>query len=77
MFEGLEVKKGITGYLVYQSSDLSYNFAYFPDADMMDLLGSKIEQGTVEYGVFNMLSDICRQAGLSPDCCMLKGYDEQ
>lgn len=76
MFEGLEVKNGVTGTWVYQSSGLSYNFILFPEPDMMELLGSKIEQGTVEYGVFNKLSDICRQAGLSSDCSVLKGWDE-
>lgn len=77
MFEGLEVKKGITGTWVYQSSGLSYNFACFPDANMVELLGAEVESGLVEYGAFNRLSDICRQAGLSINCCMLKGYDEQ
>ena len=71
MFSGLEIKSGITGQWVYQQNGLDYNFAFFPDAFMTTCCDSKMESGNVEYSVFNKLTDICRHAGLSVDCCML------
>lgn len=71
MFSGLETKTGITGQWVYQQNGLDYNFAYFPDEMTRVVLNQPIESGNVEYGVFNKLTDICRQADLSVDCCML------
>ncbi len=71
MFSGLETKAGITGQFVYQKKGLDENFVYFPDAVMTTYCDAKVESGNTVYGVFDKLTDICRQADLSVDCCML------
>ena len=71
MFSGFEMITGITGQWVYQKTGLSYNFVCFPDAVMVTQCDAKIDSGVLEYTVFNQLTDICRDAGLSVDCCML------
>ena len=71
IFSGLEVVTGVTGRWVYMKGGLSYNFVHFPDSAMVTLCDAKVESGVVEYTVFNQLTDICRQADLSVDCCLL------
>lgn len=71
IFSGLEVVAGVTGRWVYMKGGLSYNFVHFPDSTMVTLCDAKVDSGIVEYTVFNQLTDICRQADLSVDCCLL------
>lgn len=66
MFEGLEVVKGIAGIWVYQKNGVSgYNWAYFPDALMIEVLGVSVEQGFQHVELNENLRTFMQDAGLS------------
>lgn len=66
MFEGLEVKKGIAGIWVYQKNGISgYNWAYFPDATVIEVIGGTVEQGFNHVELNENLRTFMQDAGLS------------
>lgn len=66
MFEGLEVKKGIAGFWVYQKNGVcGYNWVYFPDALCIEVLDVTVEQGFQHVDLNENLRTFMQDAGLS------------
>lgn len=66
MFEGLEVKKGIAGFWVYQKNGVcGYNWVYFPDALCIEVLDVTIEQGFQHVDLNENLRTFMQDVGLS------------